>query len=184
VRASGTSPSGTIGDNSNLMQVYDWVLRYTPNDRLDTWLNADYGFQEVDSEITAAGPIAGDEEDAEWFGIAAGMNYQFNDRMNVALRGEWFKDDGDFRFASSGLAASGGGCGTVNGFCDEITAYSATATLGYQLTENLKARLEYRHDWVDGSDGGPVDVDFFPAHEMSTKERADYTVFEVTYVFD
>ena len=54
-------------------------------------------------------------------------------------------------------------------------------TLGCALTENLTARLEYRHDLFDvnGSEGGLG----FPKHD-GFDDQQDLAIFEVAYTFD
>jgi hypothetical protein len=69
---------------------------------------------------------------------------------------------------------------------------SATATLGYKLTDNLLARLEYRHDTFDSdgpdrspfgaSDGGVVPGLSTTAN--SQEDQQDVGLIEVSYIFD
>lgn len=141
----------TTGGDGDTLRIVDWVLQITPSDDLDSWLNVDWG--EVDN--------AGDDD---WWGISGGFNYNLTDRASLALRGEYFEDDGDFRF----------GFGVR-----ETEAWSATATFGYQLSSNLKARLELRHDDLDTSPS----TDPFP-DGAGAEDDTDYAIFEMVYVFD
>ncbi len=60
---------------------------------------------------------------------------------------------------------------------------SATATLGYQLSDNLMARLEYRHDVFDGRGSEGLLGSDFPAGAGFDDQR-DIALVEVSYVFD
>ena len=59
---------------------------------------------------------------------------------------------------------------------------SGTVTLAHQLTDNLSARLEYRHDVVDGSEG--TDDEVFYKHSNNLDDQQDIGIFEVNYRFD
>ena len=107
--------------------------------------------------------------DPEWTAVALGAIYDVNEKTSLALRGEWFNDDGNFRL----------GHGTWGGEADH---YSATATLGHQLTDNLTARVEYRYDIVNGSDGTDDSVFFNGGGSFS--KRQNMGILEVNYQFD
>ena len=114
-------------------------------------------------------PSAFDNSDPEWTAVMVGGVFDINEKTSVALRGEWFNDDGNFRL---GHGAWGG----------EADHYSATATIAHQLTDNLTARLEYRHDRVDGSDG--TDDQVFFEGNGSFQRRQNVGLLEVNYRFD
>jgi hypothetical protein len=155
----------TVEDDQTISQIYDWVLHFIPNDSLDTWVNVDYGRTDFDQVSVSAG-----KDEASWFGVATGFNYNLTEKLNFALRGEWFLDDNSSRLG-----------GVIPG-AEDITAISATGTLGYKLTDNLKARLELRHDIVDPD----PDVNAFPKHDEAVpdEDQATYGIFELSYVFD
>ena len=89
---------------------------------------------------------------------------------SLALRGEWFNDDGNFRLGHGPLLTG------------ESDHYSATATLGRQLTDNLTARAEYRYDVVNGSSGTDDSVFFNDGGSLS--KRQSMGILEVNYTFD
>lgn len=72
---------------------------------------------------------------ANWYGVAGYIVAQLTDDFSVAVRGEWFDDPDGFQ---TGL---GSGNGNPGG-----TFWEVTPTLTYNLTDNIIARAEYRHD--------------------------------------
>ncbi len=166
--------SGTVGalhgDDDPLTQIYDVVLQFKPTDPLKLWLNADYGNTDRNNA-----PIGS----ASWYGASTGASYDFTEKLFMAVRGEWFRDNNDSRFAFGPVLF---GAGRV----DETTAISATATLGYRLTQNLMARLELRHDDVDVDASGGPDVQPFPEDDnlLGGEDNDTYGIFEVSYVFE
>ena len=188
LRASGTkglfcalgAPAGTtgtlldcFGDNNNRTQIYEMVATMEVDDNTDLWLDAVYGYQELDTDVAFvlgnAIPALNDE-DPQWYAIAVGGSMDLNDKTGLALRGEYFLDDGNFRI----------GHGIIG--VDDSTHWSLTGTLSHQLTDNLMARLEYRHDWVDGH--GVVDDNVFFKSDASDDDQQDIGILEVSYTFD
>ncbi len=108
--------------------VFDTVLTYSPMENVDLLANFDYG--------TASEQVGGD--DANWTGLAGimtlggGLLDESLADWSFALRGEWFSDPDDYR------------TGTGSGGQD---LREVTGTFKWQMTENLQARLEFRHDW-------------------------------------
>jgi hypothetical protein len=162
-RANGN----VVEDDDTMSQIYDLVLHYIPIDPLDTWVNVDYGRTDFSSDNV----LSGGRGEASWFGVATGFNYNLTERLNFAMRGEWFLDDNASRL---------GGLFSVP--VEDVTAISGTATLGYKLTDNLKARLELRHDMVDPD----PDANLFTKHDegLADEDQATYGIFELSYVFD
>ena len=66
--------------------------------------------------------------DAKWQGLAAYLNYQFNDQWRLSLRGEYFDDKDGYR----------------TGFTQKWK--EATLTLAYLPTKNIEVRGEIRGD--------------------------------------
>ena len=104
--------------------VFDTVLTYSPMDNVDLLANFDYGTQ---SEV--------DGEDADWLGLSGivtlggGLMGEGLADWSFALRGEWFSDPDGYR---TGI---------------EQDLREVTGTFKWQMTENMQARLEFRHDW-------------------------------------
>ena len=115
--------------------VFDTVLTYSPMENVDLLANFDYG--------TASEQVGGD--DADWTGLSGIvtlggglLNASLAD-WSFALRGEWFSDPDGYR---TGI---------------EQDLREVTGTFKWQMTENLQARLEFRHDWSNKDvfhDGG------------------------------
>jgi hypothetical protein len=178
-RLSSDDGTTTVGDNNSTTQIYNAVARFKPTDALHFWADAVYGYQELDPRRTGGlFNTAAPDEDAEWYGGALGVQFDLNERTYLALRGEWLRDDGGALIGTSTL--------------EEIDMTSATATLGYKLTDNLLARLEYRHDTFDSdrpdrspfgaSDSGPVPGLSTTAN--SQEDQQDVGLIEVSYIFD
>lgn len=105
--------------------VFDTVLTYSPMENVDLLANFDYG--------TASEQVGGD--DANWTGLSGivtlggGLLDESLADWSFALRGEWFSDPDGYR---TGI---------------EQDLREVTGTFKWQMTENLQARLEFRHDW-------------------------------------
>lgn len=132
--------------------VFDTVLTYTPMDNVDLLVNFDYG---TASEALDSG------DDADWTGLSgivtlggAMLDAGLED-WSFALRGEWFSDQDGYR---TGVAQD---------------LWEVTGTLKWQMTENLQARLEFRHDESTDNvfeDGG------------SMKDDQDTMILEFAYL--
>ena len=154
--------------------VFDTVLTYAPMDNVDLLLNFDYGSAsdvnsggDDDADWTGLSGIA-------TFGGAL-LNPGL-EAWSLALRGEWFADNHNYRLGidddvpvyrrfalpDEGIADSEYGCtaerpceldyflvpGVEGPFNEDrnINLWEVTATLKWQMTDQLQARLEYRHD--------------------------------------
>ncbi len=104
-----------------------------------------------------------DENTDTWWGFSVYAKYQLTDVVSLALRGEYFHD-GDGTARVQDLATnywdnenwSDNGRGGYNGdayFVNSTDLWSVTATVGFDLWENMLMRLEYRLD-IASSDGG------------------------------
>jgi hypothetical protein len=177
------STGAVIGDNNDRMQIYDLVATFSPDERTDLWLNVDYGFEEFSRDIP--GGVVSAVEDAEWKGAALGAAYEISDKLSLALRGEWFRDDGGTRLlgCSAVPTAAAPPCAPLPQG-QEIDVVSATATLGYKLTNSLLARLEYRHDHFDGRGAEDALGSDFPKHDANFDDQQDIGIVEVSYTFD
>ena len=113
------------------------------------------------------------DEDPQWWGVAGGGKFAITDKVSLALRGEWFQDDGGARL-----------CQVIGVPFNDATYVSATATLAYELTNNLTARVEFRHDVIDTD---PIDLDPFLKSDsgaLGREDQNDVGIIEVIYEFD
>jgi hypothetical protein len=76
--------------------------------------------------------------DATWHGFAGIASYDWTDRFNTALRGEFFKDSDGARLG-----------GNIPGTHRDATVGEVTLTGAYKFTEKLLGRVELRQDWAD-----------------------------------
>lgn len=139
------------GNSSDYTFLYDLVATWNFMEAWTLGGNFDWGTSE---------DAVGGTADADWWGIAGYLQYDFTEQAYVALRGEYFNDEDNTRF---GIGAF-----------PEIEVWEITATLGYEVTDNLLTRLEYRHD--DAED----DIFF---DEGGFEDSQDTIAAEVVYSF-
>ncbi len=118
------------GDRNPIRWLVDLTASYTAIKDLTLGFNLDYGRQDNDVFLSSQGLGS---KDAEWYGLAGYVAYDFWKDFRAALRQEWFRDVDGVRTA------------TVGG----VTLLSTTATLQYNIWKGLFARGEYRHDSAD-----------------------------------
>ncbi|MEW6235027.1 MAG: porin [Candidatus Omnitrophota bacterium] len=143
-----------FNDNSNYRFLYDLVATWNVTEDWTIGANFDYGF---DEDAIAAGT-----DDASWWALAGYVRYDVNEDVYLALRGEYFGDDDSWATPQPGVGAS-----------DNL--WEITATAGYQITEDLLGRLEYRHDEADG--------DIFWDDNIRDQDSQDTIALEVIYQF-
>jgi hypothetical protein len=117
----GDALVGTYGAPRYLVDV---VATYSFTDNLSVVLNADVGKQK---------DAAGVGSDAKWSGIAAYVNWKFDDKWRVAGRVEQFNDKDGYRTGVAGGQVWSEG----------------TVTLAYMPTASTEIRLEGRYDKSD-----------------------------------
>jgi Putative beta-barrel porin-2, OmpL-like. bbp2 len=105
------------GTNSQNRTLYDTTLLLTPSDRINAYVNYDYGEQHL-------APYG----HAHWTGVAGALHFQINKRFAVSPRVEYYND-------SSGYTT-----GTAQ------KLHEITLTGEYKVIDAFLARLEYRHD--------------------------------------
>jgi len=110
----GPQYTSTSNQNRNL---YDTTLLLTPNDKVNAYLNFDYGRQHL--------PGGGSNH---WNGFAGAARFQLTKHIAFSPRAEYYND-------SSGFTT-----GTPQ------KLHEVTLTGEYKLVEGLLGRLEYRHD--------------------------------------
>ncbi len=144
--------------------VLDWTATLVANDLLTFWANADWGLQK--NVIFVAGPNAGRNLDAIWYGLALGTQFTFDEKTTFAVRGEYMRDADGYRIVLG----------------NNTDAYTLTGTLGYKLTSNLLARVEFRYDALTTQGNGDH---FFPTGRSSVGSNNGYQgIVNVAYVFD
>lgn len=156
--------------NESPALVVDWTATVKATDAITVWWEANWSYQkDVDFlDTDTPGPFDGRELNAHWYGGLLGASFQVTDAMWVAARGEIFRDSKGYRI--------------TNG--DDVTAYTLTGTLGYQLTDNLLARLEVRYDDLDADNTSSVEA-FFPQGSADNGSNRDLQyIANVAYVFD
>jgi hypothetical protein len=171
----------TVGDENHDTWIFDVVAKAAPTEQLQLWAEGNYGESDGDSDITGSpfGPMKAN------YGIQLGGQFDLNEKTYIALRGEYFKDDNGARLPNMAFPTPAGGV-------DEVEVKDLTVTLGYNLTDNLLARLEYRRDMWDAR----PDTRPFGKHDRGTvpgvgtasntggTDSQDVGIFEVSYIFD
>jgi len=76
--------------------------------------------------------------DGTWQGVAAIASYDWTERFNTALRGEWFNDRDGARMGGDAVT------GRAN-----VNVGEVTFTGSYKFTKMLLGRAEVRQDWSD-----------------------------------
>ncbi len=109
-------------DLNGMRNLLDLVGTFNLTDAMTLVLNYDYGTQDK------ADPAGGD---AKWQGIAAYLNYQFNDQWRLSARGEYFDDKQGYR------------TGVVQKWKE------GTLTLAYMPLKPWEFRVEGRYDKSD-----------------------------------
>lgn len=156
----------TVADNNHSKSLL-WGFRITPTETFTAYLAGTYGAEQPDNghskramftanAVYAATPrlslvvdgnygwetdLSGFTEGqrhVDWYGVAGYALLEVTGRTSFHVRAEIFDDPDGVR---SGFRAPGLGPG--------LTAWEITPTIAYQVTKNLLARVEYRHDEAD-----------------------------------
>jgi hypothetical protein len=127
-----------LSDNNTAQRgVVTANIVYTATDQLTFVLDGVYGNESdrLTSRQSDKDPAALIRH-ADWYGGVAYAIVQFTDELSLALRGEIFDDPDGVRTGIGGLRGKAPG-GTL---------WGVTPTISYRLTDNILARVEYRHD--------------------------------------
>ncbi len=151
----GNGAAGFAGTpiTSQNVWVYDiwgnWAPKFA-NDKLLLGFNFDIG--QVDGRNFQAGIPVGNtlKEDALWYGVALYAKYQFTPKFSLATRAEYFVDEAGARLGQNTYAPSTA--------LKASELYSWTITAGFDLWENMLARLEYRYDTGNLSNLGYANI--------------------------
>jgi len=129
--------SHTASGPKGARHLLDLTASYNATDKLTIAANFDYGTQ------NNAFLVTGENGNASWIGLAAYLNYKFNDTWRISLRGEDFDDRNGYR---TGV---------------EQTIKELTFTIGFAPIKNVELRGETRRDfsnvysYVDRDSGNP-----------------------------
>ncbi len=113
----------------------DLVATFDPIESLSTWLNFTYkqhmsGGPDIPITYTGGKP--------EGWGVAAAARYAINDRLGLALRGEFIQDNRNLFGATDRM-----------GDATDLDAWGFTLTADYAITDNLTLKAEGRFDRFD-----------------------------------
>ena len=130
-----TGPEMTDHDSAYRTAV-DFVGTFRATDRLTLMFDAVYGRQ-ADPVEQLLNPEAAGSEEADWYGVAGYAIYELDERLSVAGRFEWFRDEEGFIPVTA------------------VPQDLFEVTLGLTITpfptddwgRNLKIRPEIRYDW-------------------------------------
>jgi hypothetical protein len=152
--------------NTDRALVLDWVGSFKATDTISLWSEINWSYQD-DVEFVS-GPFAGRELNAHWYGAMLGGAWQATDKLYLSARGEIMRDSDGYRIAAG----------------NDVTAYTLTGTLGYNLTSNLLARLEVRYDDLDSDPQSDTNAFFPQGGENNGAHRDLQYIANVAYVFD
>lgn len=174
---SGTSQPGS----TDSLFILDYVASLQASEDVILWLNADWGRQEDGAFDTAGNPSNG-----QYYGVSVGGNMEVNERTNVALRGEYFKDDSNVRGAvpANNLNTT---ALTFNRSAD-VEIYSLTGTVKYNVTNQLILGGEVRWDAMNNDYHAPNfgnSGNIFPGSSTGRYDNDEiFGLVNVTYEFD
>ncbi len=115
------------GNNSNLRQLWDTVVTYSPTGKLSLMVNYDYGRGD---RVSLPTPLVGLSRPVWWSGVAGYVRYAFSSRYALATRYEYY-DDHD------GFTVTSGTPQHLNEF---------TGTFERTISNHLITRWEFRRD--------------------------------------
>ncbi len=119
----------------------DLVATFDPIESLSTWLNFTYK-QHMSGGPDTPIPYTGGKP--EGWGVAAAARYAINDRLGLALRGEFIQDNRNLFGATSGPRGP-----SPYGWPTDLDAWGFTLTADYAITDNLTLKAEGRFDRFD-----------------------------------
>ena len=144
-------------NNGAFRTAVDFVGSHRVTDDLTVLFDLVYGRQS--SPQSALLPTAfGDQDEADWYGAAGYLVYRVDERLSVAGRLEWFRDDEGFA--------------PVLAIAQDVFEVTAGVTItplpNDDIGRNLKIRPEVRYDWSteDFFDGLTSDNQFTAAVDV------------------
>lgn len=137
------SVNGSMGNEGGQNGYDESAMRYLVNTNVwfNPWENWEFAVEynygvEKDESQHRFRTGSGTYNDAVWWGAAGYMKWKFADKWYFAGRGEYFNDKGGTR---TGLTDE-------NGVGQRVELYSLTATVNWNIADNMNIRFEYRHD--------------------------------------
>ena len=107
-----------LGTTQGLRNLFDTTLLFTPNSKVNFYINGDWGRNGNPSGIGAS----------EWYGLAGAGHFQVTSKFALAARIEFFDDADGY---STGV---------------KQTVKEGTVTGEYKYNDHFVGRLEWRHD--------------------------------------
>ena len=124
-------------DNHDWRTGVNVVYNTHCSDKLNLWLQGDYGHED-NAPMLDGGTTA----NADWYAAGAWVTYDFTDKVELALRADYIKDEDDVRLPVGTTPVTG-----PNLFSSRPKElYGWTATLNYKPLANLQIRPELRWD--------------------------------------
>jgi hypothetical protein len=123
----------TVGHlrNGGVRTVLDFVATYTGIKNLTLGANFDYGWEKNEGFLKSIATRS--DADANWWGYAGYIAYDWTEKLRTAFRGEYFTDP----------------MGARTGAGQKVSLWEMTGTVQYKIWKGLVGRLEYRHDDAD-----------------------------------
>lgn len=106
--------------NEGIRNFFDTVLLLTPSDRVNAYVNYDYGHERL-----LSGQLA------DWVAIAVAAKFGLTNSISFSPRYEYYKDKAGF----------------ITGTQQNLQEFTLTGE--YKWNKNFLSRLEYRRDWSD-----------------------------------
>lgn len=149
---TGEAYVGKDPDYDATRALLDVIATYNATSSLTFILNYCWGQQQLRPELGTALPSR------DWDGLAGFVNYAFNSRWRISLRGEFLDDQGGF----------------VTGTPEKIE--EGTVTAGYSPVKSFELRLEARYDTSNEAtfEYETPDTDTFDAHQTGFAVQGIY----------
>ncbi|MEK7242029.1 MAG: outer membrane beta-barrel protein, partial [Planctomycetota bacterium] len=162
------------GSEDNWRHFFDLILQFDPTPWLRTNINVDFGTEQFERGqaggfgLTTA--IGDNRRTRKWWGVSQIFQFFPQNRINFALRGEFFWDKDAARNVvlqplsktNAGLTPKMGG----------VSIAEVTGTLNIKIRDKLMIRPEIRHDQIISASGGnptgQVSADQFDNHDSNT----------------
>ena len=157
---------GVVGVDNSTVVVYDiwgnWNPTFVKDSALTLGFNVDLGYAGGGTPYNPTGipggiggSTNGLPDSTTWWGVALYSQYKFNKVVSIAGRAEYLHEDPSanpkFNPDTAAVNPNTGGLLSAGNQDD----FSFTATLSFNIWDNLLTRVEYRYDHIyAGSEGG------------------------------
>ncbi|CAF0689689.1 outer membrane beta-barrel protein [Candidatus Methylacidithermus pantelleriae] len=184
--AGGTFGRTLFTENGQFL-IGDLVASWTPkfaNDKLLLAAEFNEGF--FDPSVGANGSPF--QIPSDWRGASIWAKYQFTKVVSLAMRGDWVESAGSsFPFPPGFASFPGIGDVATSSFfaghSDRTDIWSYTATLRFDLWQNMMLRLEYRLDWGRDLYGNAAQFPLGFPQTGASHGPAHLAAFDVAYSF-